>query len=957
MDNNTLDTLTLVQKKSPQYHVGIDLGTTHTVVAYAKNDHEQDIQLLQIEQLIAPGQVAGKPLLPSVRYHPADNELSETDIIFVQPDTNAIIGEAARLLGAKTKGRLVTSAKSWLSHSSVDHNADILPWGSPDGIEKVSPVNASASYLRHIHTVWGHKFPDAPLQYQNIVVTVPASFDEAARSLTLEAANRAGLINIKLLEEPQAVCYDWLRLNVGNVSEILANVRLLLICDVGGGTTDLSLIKVEHGQTEPKLTRIAVGDHIMLGGDNIDLALAHLVESRLNPDQPRLAAADFSQLIEQCRVAKERLLGKDAPEYVPITLLGGGVKLIGGSRSTSLPREDVRRIALDGFFPLTNIDDLPDKKRSGVVEFGLPYAVEPAISKHIAAFLNLHKEVSQEALQGTGTAPDAIILNGGLFRSHAITQRILELFTTWNSKPIQLLENNCPELSVAYGAVSYAIARRDKQLKIGGGAARSYFLLVAMASDQQMPKTQSSTQYGYGICVLPKGSEEGEEIILQDRRFALRTGVPVRFELASYSGDNICKPGDITEITDAFHALPPLIVAFDDKATDGNETVVQLGVTQTDLGTLKIQCISVDDAVVSKTTTSQKLTGNNQQRWDVEFQIRKQGHTATQAYPALPAQYNAAIGLIRTVFGPKSKEIDPNAVKNLRSNLEKQLGHDRSEWDSSLLRTLFSELLQGHKYRRRSGHHERVWLSLTGFCLRPGFGCPLDDWRVEQLWKLYPQGLQFTNEIQNWSEWWTLWRRVAGGLNAAAQELIFADIANYISPASSRQPSIAKQASQRSYDDIVRLAAVLERLSVASKIQLGEWLLKRLQKTNEPKQTWWALGRIGARLPFYGSSHNVIPADIAGKWLVTLLTQDWKKNPQTAFAATLICRKSGDRVRDIDEPLRMQILDKLNISKMPYAWQNMVVQHRTLDEKEESQFFGEALPPGLILVYTDLDYK
>lgn len=940
-----------MQKKNHQYHVGIDLGTTHTVVAYAKTDHNQDIQLLQIEQLVAPGQVATKPLLPSVRYHPAENEISETDIIFSQPGTRAIIGEAARLLGAKSKGRLVTSAKSWLSHPSVDHNADILPWGGVDEVEKVSPVDASASYLRHIRTVWGNQFPDAALENQDIVITVPASFDEAARSLTLEAANRAGLTNVRLLEEPQAVCYDWLRRNIGNVHNALKNVRLLLVCDVGGGTTDLTLIKVEHDQIEPKLTRIAVGDHIMLGGDNIDLALAHLVESRLNKDQSRLSAADLFQLIEQCRAAKERLLAEDAPEQVTITLLGGGSKLIGGSRFTTLSQEDVRQIVLDGFFPLTKLADLPDKRRSGVVEFGLPYAAEPAISKHIAAFLDLHKDASQEALQGSGTIPDAILLNGGLFRSKSITQRILDLCNSWSPKPSQILENNHPEFSVAYGALSYAIARRDKKLKIGGGAARSYFLLVDTTSARQESKPQLPTQYG--ICVLPKGSEEGTEIILHDRRFALRTGVPVRFDLASYSGDSILKPGDITEITDDFHVLPPLLAAFDDTAIDnGNETIVELGVTQTDLGTLKIQCIAVDDTVISKTATIQNTGNNKQQRWDVEFQIRKQGKVRTQVNTKLPHQFNAAYEQIRAVFGPKSKAVDPKLVKNLRADLEKLLGRDRSEWDSSLLRELFAALLEGQKYRRRSEHHERVWFSLTGFCLRPGLGFPLDDWRIEQLWKLYAQGIQFSNEIQNWSEWWTLWRRIAGGLDAIAQELIFADIANYINPASSRQPSIAKQAKQRSYDDMIRLAAVLERLPVASKTQLGEWLLKRLQKAHEPKQTWWALGRVGARLPFYGSSHNVIPADIADNWLITLLTEDWKKNPQAAFAATLISRKSGDRVRDINESLRMQIMDKLKISKTPYPWLEMVQHYKELDEKETDQFFGETLPPGLKLIHT-----
>jgi hypothetical protein len=456
----------------------------------------------------------------------------------------------------------------------------------------------------------------------------------------------------------------------------------------------------------------------------------------------------------------------------------------------------------------------------------------------------------------------------------------------------------------------------------------------------------------YGICVLPKGSEESEEIILHDRRFALRTGVPVRFDLASYSGDNAFKPGDITEITDNFHSLPPLVVAFDDKSTDNNtKTVVQLGVTQTDMGTLKIQCISVDNPPTSKISEN---NNHKQQRWDVEFQIRKQGHVRSLVESELPAQFNVAAERIQAVFGPKSKLVDPIAVKNLRTDLDKLLGN-RAEWDSSLLRALFASLWEGHKYRRRSEHHERVWLSLTGFCLRPGFGFSLDDWRVEQLWKFYPQGIQFTNEIQNWSEWWTLWRRIAGGLDVTAQKLIFADIANYINPAACRQASVAKQSKQRSYDDMVRLAAVLERLPVANKIQLGGWLLKRLEKASESNQTWWALGRIGARIPFYGSSHNVIPADIANQWLGTLLLQDWKKISQAAFAATLIGRKSDDRVRDIDETLRIQIMDKLKANKSPQPWLDMVEHYKELDEKEENQFFGETLPPGLKLINTNFE--
>ena len=915
-----------MNNKLPQYLVGIDLGTTHTVVAYTKADKSissPQINIFEIEQLIAPGEVAAKPLLPSVRYHPADGELSKADVSFSPAGDKAIIGEAARLLGAKTQGRFVTSAKSWLSHPSVDHTADILPWNQDNDIQKVSPLEASASYLSHVKTVWAHQFPQAPLEEQTIVITVPASFDEVARSLTLEAAKIAGLVNIRLLEEPQAVCYDWLRRNSSTIKQKLEKVHLLLICDVGGGTTDLTLIKIEHGQSEPQLTRIGVGDHLILGGDNIDLALAHLAEGRLISNERKLSPADLSQLLEQCRVAKERLLADDAPEHVHVTLLGGGAKLIGGSRSTQLSKKEVREVALDGFFPLSNLTDLPDKKRSGVVEFGLPYAAEPAISKHVASFLKLHSQAASEALGEDHYIPDAILLNGGVFRSQPITQRVLDLINSWSQQPPLLLENEHPELSVAFGAVSYAIARRDKKIKIGGGSARSYFLLVETNS--------SSNNEQQGICVLPRGSEEGVEIILKEQQFALRIGQPVRFHLASTTGDTKYKPGELVNITeDRFNQLPPLAVAFEGE--DKGEIVVQLAVTQTEIGTLKIQCVS---------------TTNKSQRFDVEFKIRKK---STQTKAELPANFNDAVDKIQAVFGSKSKKIDPKAVKGLRINLEKILGISRPEWETPLLRELFSALLEGAKFRRRSENHERIWLSLIGFCSRPGFGYPLDDWRVEQLWKFYPQTIQFVNEKQNWTEWWTLWRRIAGGLEASAQEQIFKDISKFINPAAARQAGLAKQVKIRGYDDMVRLAGVLERLPVENKISLCEWLLKRLQKSSEPNQTWWAVGRIASRVPFHGSQHNVIPADVVSSWLEQVMKADWKKVPQAGFAATLITRMSGDRARDLDPAIRTQVVEKLKANKSPASWIEMIESYKELNAQEEKQIFGEALPPGLTLI-------
>jgi molecular chaperone DnaK (HSP70) len=308
-----------------RYLVGIDLGTTNTVVAYAKAGDKQ-ITLFEIDQLIAPGEVAARTLLPSLRYHADAAEVApgELDLPWPQAELGTVIGTLARKLGAQVPGRLVGSAKSWLSHTAVDRLAPILPWGAANDVLKVSPVAASASYLAYVRAAWNRRFPHSPLERQELVLTVPASFDEGARALTVAAAKQAGLPDFRLLEEPQAAFYDWLFRHQKNLETELAQTRLVLICDVGGGTTDLSLIQVEQGgdvDGQPQLTRIGVGDHLMLGGDNMDMALAHLVESRL-PDAKRLSPAEWLQLIERCRTAKEMLLAADAPERASVTLLG-----------------------------------------------------------------------------------------------------------------------------------------------------------------------------------------------------------------------------------------------------------------------------------------------------------------------------------------------------------------------------------------------------------------------------------------------------------------------------------------------------------------------------------------------------------------------------------------------------------------------------------------------------------
>jgi molecular chaperone DnaK (HSP70) len=922
---------------SPRYLIGIDLGTTHTVAAYAdlSAGARAKIELFPIDQSVKPGEVAARPLLPSARYQSSPDELAEADVLLpwpaVEPAAGCrpVIGELARLLGAKSRGRLIASAKSWLSHASADRTAAILPWGAPDDVPKISPVEASASYLRHVRSAWNFHHPDAPLEGQDLVVTVPASFDEAARALTLEAARLAGLPRLRLLEEPQAVCYDWLWQHRKTLQKQLEGVRLLLVVDVGGGTTDLTLIKVEPGEEEPKLTRIAVGNHLMLGGDNIDLTLAHLAERRLLGEDRRLSAAELSQLVEQCRLAKERLLAENAPETAAVTLLGAGARLIGGARSVELTRAEVHDLVFDGFFPRVALDEHPDRKRSGVVEFGLPYTSDPAISKHLAAFLSQHRQAAREALgpESAVSVPDALLLNGGMFRSPVIVRRIIEQVAAWGGRPPKVLHNDRPDLAVAYGAVAYGLARRGYPIqRIGGGSARSYFLLVETGAGEAP----------HGVCILPRGTEEGREVVLADRTFLLKLGTPVRFNLVFSAEDMRPQPGELAEIDeDRFLPLPPLAVAFGRDSQAGKaEQAVRIAAALTEIGTLDLQCVAVDDPG---------------QRWSIEFQLR-QGATQTvldeaRRHPRL----DEALDKIRLVFGRKTKTADPKAIKGLRGELEKILG-SRSDWDTPLLRELFGAFLEGLPHRRRTADHERLWFSLTGYCLRPGFGYPLDDWRVEQVFSIYGQGLQFVNEPQNWAEWWTLWRRVAGGLSGEAQSAVFRDLADFINPETARRGNLPSLARKRSYEDMVRLAAVLERLPAEAKAELGGWLLQRLSKPAEPAESWWALGRIGARVPFHGSIHNVVPRATAEEWLEKALARDFRKEPHPGFAAALLARMSGDRERDIDPNLRQRVIERLRAGKVPDSWIAMVSEVKELTEADEKRIFGEALPPGLKLI-------
>ncbi|MCS0589567.1 Hsp70 family protein [Massilia norwichensis] len=959
---------------APAWLVGIDLGTTNTVLAYAAPG-SQEVETFAIEQLVAPGEVAPAPLLPSARYHPAPGELAAGALQLpwhTQDPTgvqDAVVGRLARLLGAATPGRLVASAKSWLSHHGVDRTAPILPWGAPDEVPKISPLAASASYLAYLRAAWNARHPGQPLERQDLVLTVPASFDEGARALTLEAARLAGLPSLRLLEEPQAALYDWLQRHRDRLAGELAASRLVLVADVGGGTTDFSLVKVELEDAQPRLTRIGVGNHLILGGDNMDLALAHLAEARLGAQDgahgggqdgqappARLSAARLAQLTERCRAAKEQLLAADAPEQVNVTLLGTGSRLIGASRTVALTREDVRQIVLDGFFPLNPSQEGAKRARAGIVEFGLPYASDPAITRHLADFLRQHAGAAREALgiedDGSLPVPDTLLLNGGVFRGAALAARLADTLSAWRGEPIRVLHNRDPDVAVARGAVAYSLARQGLAPGIESGSARSYFLLLDDAPGGGMLKT---------VCLLPRGEKPGVEVRLLERSFGLRLGRPVRFHLVSTTADPQGAPplpGQLIDLDPADVVRLPAIATVLRAQTAGTgsekktEMPVQLAASLSEVGTLEVHCVAED---------------GSGQRWKLEFQLRgAEDETQDEdADAALPPRLTDALQRIDRIFGSRNQQVESREVRQLRGSLEHLLGA-REQWTTPLLRRLFDALMERAKGRRRSAEHERVWLNLAGWCLRPGFGDPLDGWRIEQLWALFETGVQYHKDSQVRAEWWTLWRRVAGGLSTESQLRLLDDFAFNLQADPADRAKRPVTLVDGSEDDMLRLGASLERIPSAYKVEIGDWMLGQIMAIPampkpDPKTAatyaryLWALARVGARQSLQSSAHEVATIEAAERWLESLLQLDWRRIEPAGFAAAHIARKTGDRSRDIGnemsgDALRQQVLHKLAASGAPASWAAMVREVVELDQASTTRMFGDALPPGLKLL-------
>src|SRR5262245_36162251 len=879
--------------------IGIDLGTTNSALAYIDEREAEDldfppIHIFETPQVVAAGRVEARRTLPS----------------FLFLEDSQPVGVYAREQGALVPTRLVHSVKSWLSNPDVDRTAKILPWDSQETGRVLSPVEVSAGFLRKFREAWDQQHDQqhvAPLAEEDIVLTVPASFDEEAQELTVAAAAEAGLAKLTLLEEPVAAFYSGIANNFERSRKLLYDGQIVLVCDVGGGTSDFSLICVGRDGDRIDFTRTAVGKHLLLGGDNLDLTLAWLVESKLGA---QLSIRQRSGLRRQCSAAKERLLADSNLKSVEITVLGGGSSLIGGSLKTEILREEALELALEGFLPVSSRGDFPkEEKRSLFRELGLPYVSDPAITKHLNAFL-----------EGAGQVPDAILFNGGFFIPEICRQRVADAVEHWYGKRPEIFENRDLDLAVAAGAAYYSYVRSTGSgILVRGGLPRAYYIGIGDLTEEKVN----------AVCLVPRGTEEGNTLELDRGDLQLVANRPVSFRLYSSLTRIEDQLGDMVGFTagdETLHTHAPLnaVIRFG-KKTGERLVPVKLGARLTEVGTLETWCES-------------KVSDN---RWRLQFELRKAAAEPVQRKPAAVISDEAtaqSLDLVRAVFSSRAKS--PTPPEELPAKLEQLMGLGRNSWPLATIRQLADVFLECADGRKKSPAFEVRWLNLCGFCLRPGLGFPGDDFRLEQARRIYSAGLQFGNQIQNEIDWWIFWGRVAGGLNRNQQTDIYQRLSGALLPRAGKKQRLNNSLVREMW----RTAASLELLPIHTKTELGDALAKNVKAGHFSNSDLWCLSRFGARELLYGPINQVIPSITATRWAETLL-------PVAAAGEALasIGRLTGDPMRDLLPATREAIRAKL--AAMPHA-ESLLSAFESEDGRDQTtldRIFGEALPSGLVL--------
>ncbi len=929
-----------------RYIVGIDLGTTNCAVGYVDlhdvSPGSIEIKSFDISQLMGMGRLGKSRTLPSFLYLPTRYESENT--VFALPwdeDRDYAVGVYARDQGALVPKRLVSSAKSWLCHGGVDRDAPILPWGGADDVKKISPIEASSRYLQHIKEAWEYEMK-VPLEEQDVIITVPASFDQVARELTQRAARDAGLTDVILLEEPLASFYAWLSQHEGDWTGFLRPGEILLVCDVGGGTTDFTLVSCEKAEEGPRLERVAVGNHLLLGGDNIDLAISAICEKRIGRE---LTTAQWQNLFHQARQAKERLLSGDGIEETSVRLVGRGRSLVGGTLTVTLKRDEVERAILDGFFPEIELDaglkEAPPK--DGLREMGLPYEKDPAVTRHLARFI---------LRQGEGRIPDVILFNGGALKPLSMRNRISAVLSSWKGEDVPDIESQSLDLAISVGACYYGLVRMGLGLRVGGGIPRAYFVGLT-TPDKDTKKA---------LCLLERGSEEGKETEVQ-REFKVFTNRPVKFTLFSSTTRRGDKLGDVVEINEKdFVRLPPLRTVLKYGKRSGDKAIpVRVGSGITAIGTLELFCrslVSPHKWRLQFDLRAEDKKNVKDSRYHVEG-IRiarpKEAGTKKRLSHGDKASLKEAEGILRACFGEaEGQKVSP---RELISRLTAIFGMGKELWSMPVLRGFSDMLLDLMEGRKRDFMHEARWFNLAGFCLRPGFGDELDPWRIKKVWPLYFKGLFHVKKLEARLQWWIFWIRVSVGLSSGQQTKLFSMVSPVLF---SRKKSKRKRSRQKvkvfkpqaeEARQMWLFAGNLERLDIENKVKLGEEIISVLPRSSFKKDLLWALSRIGARIPLYGPANKVVSQSVVKKWIDGLKKMDIDKELMRPFVNSVVsmARVSGDRARDLaardreDICLWLELLGAGDEEILP------VREYQELHKQEWDTAFGEQLPEGLVL--------
>ena len=922
-------------REDRRFIIGIDLGTTNCAAAYVdlqeKKTAGKGLRIFKVPQLTGPGQVNRLPLLPSFLYIPGEYDIPEDAVVRLwENQETTFVGTYARDQGALVPDRLVSSAKSWLCHSKVDRRARILPWGAAAEIPKISPVTATAAYLKHIRLSWNRAWgQDESLHLENqfVVVTVPASFDEVARELTLEAARAAGIDSVVLLEEPLAAFYNWLMRHERTWRQHVQPGELILVCDVGGGTTDFTLIVLRDVEGSPRFERIAVGDHLVLGGDNIDLALARQVEAQLTGTRRSMSTDRWKALCHQCRQAKEALLSGKAENF-KVTLMGEGSRLIAGTQRMDVNKAVVAKLVLDGFFP-TDIDAAhqPASDRKGITEFGLPYEQEPAITRHMKWFLDRHRNDISKILQRSAVTPDLILYNGGSLKPVEIQARIRTALQNWtdgqDSELPKVLENPDLDLAVAFGAAYYGLVKIGAGVRVGSGSPRAYYLGVA-----RNDRGQSKPQEREVMCIVERGLDEGSPIPLDDKAFDVLTNQPVSFDIFSSSYRSGDRSGDVVRVDDSFTALPPLqtVVQYGKKGAQ-KAIPVKIEAEYTEVGTLALWCRS----------------RISEHRWKLQFQLRE-----TAAPEATDDAQVLELAVVETARDHMHRVLsgdDKSSVEKLAKKLSRIVDLPRDDWPLGFIRSLADDLLDLTPVRLKGLDFESAWMNLLGFCLRPGIGESLDKQRLKRLWKLYPGGPVHVKNPRVRLEWWIMWRRVAAGLTPGQQRQFFQDL----SAVSFEKKAAAKKVSPQERLEIWMTAANLEKLYSKDKVRLGRQLLTEISPRKLKSQHLWALSRLAAREPLYGPADRTIPPAEAARWIEQLIGYPWSNPTIAGRTISQIARKTGDRVRDLDENMRHRVLEWMAANELSEDLKRRVMEITPPARNDQMAMFGESLPLGIIL--------